>query len=589
MPQVVILTLRDPPSTAAAAGMPARAARGAGTGAGARLRRRAAGRRGDGRPGHGRQRRRDRRGGEVGRGRGGAPGRGGGDRCRGTGGGTADGAPPSPPPSKRPADLPPNRTVFDLPPLSVLPLAPAVPALVSALDLPATRPTWPRPLWPAAERRLGSAPQRRRLGDAARVPAWWGRPGQAAPFRARIEVDDTVLTDGDETVLACAVRNAGPSDVDGLPLVWTHARTTDWSRSRSPFRSLRRRLIRQADVRVEVRRARGRAMSVTPREAISDPLTTGGRTLTRKRSWWTEPGRLGHVRDVTRRLLRRAGLCEAWGHQGRRCIHEYGRQRITRRWVVGRFSPHSPWSQPPIHRPAPRPDPECPRSTPRAGHRPLLHLDPSHTVHMSHTAVRDAAATADRFRRTPSTCTKRRPGPPVPGSWRWACTTRCRPPTSSPPGAPSGRGNGWPPPAYARGPPGDVRAGPLAPQPARAGGPGEPLRGTACVRRTAPDHRGQPQGWGRQDGGHPHARARLRPDPGRVRPRLGQQRDPGHPGHAGAAGRTRPYRAGSAPRPRPVRRTAAAGSASSPRTCGPRRRRLSTCSPRTRRPRPARC
>ena len=50
-------------------------------------------------------------------------------------------------------------------------------------------------------------------------------------------------------------------------------------------------LFRQATVRVEVRRARGRAVAVPPRDGELPFLDDGvAGTLTRKRSWWIEPG-----------------------------------------------------------------------------------------------------------------------------------------------------------------------------------------------------------------------------------------------------------------------------------------------------------
>jgi hypothetical protein len=103
-----------------------------------------------------------------------------------------------------------------------------------------------------------------------------------------------VLTDGDETVLACAVRNAGASDVDGLPLVLDAAADDGLVEVAIAVPILRRRLVRQADVQVEVRRARGRAMSVTPREGGIRSVDDGViGPITRKRSWWTEPGAWG--------------------------------------------------------------------------------------------------------------------------------------------------------------------------------------------------------------------------------------------------------------------------------------------------------
>lgn len=200
----------------------------------------------------------------------------------------------SPPPSKRPPELPANRTVLDLPPLSVLPLAPAVPALVYALDLPTSPADVATATLTGRERRWDLL-----RNDASSVTLHGCLlggldHGKPAAFRARIEVDDTVLTDGDESVLACAVRNAGASDVDGLPLVLAAGADDGLVEVAIAVPILRRRLIRQADVQVEVRRARGRAMSVTPRDGDIRSVDDGViGPITRKRSWWTEPGAWG--------------------------------------------------------------------------------------------------------------------------------------------------------------------------------------------------------------------------------------------------------------------------------------------------------
>jgi len=196
----------------------------------------------------------------------------------------------APPPSRRPDDLPDNRTVPDLPPLAVLPLTPAVPPLCAALELPTT-PT---------DVAMATLEGRVRRWDLLRTEGsvtlhgllLGGFDGSSpAPLRARIEVDDTVLSDGSEILLAAAIDNAGSSEVDGLPLV-LGARSDDGLVDVAvAVPILRRRLLRTADVRVEVRRARGRALSVTPHvdsiRSVDDGVVG---PITRKRSWWTEPG-----------------------------------------------------------------------------------------------------------------------------------------------------------------------------------------------------------------------------------------------------------------------------------------------------------
>jgi hypothetical protein len=193
--------------------------------------------------------------------------------------------------SQRPDDLPANRTIYDLPPLAVLPLLPAIPPLCVALDLPTG----------AEEVAAAVVGGRTRRWDLLRTEGGsvtlhsvllGGFDGASpAPLRARIEVDDTVLTDGSETVLACSVSNAGSSDVEGLPLVSGAGADDGLVEVAVAVPMLQRRLLRAAEPRVEVRRARGRAMSVTPRDAsvrCVDDSVVG--PITRKRSWWTEPG-----------------------------------------------------------------------------------------------------------------------------------------------------------------------------------------------------------------------------------------------------------------------------------------------------------
>lgn len=208
----------------------------------------------------------------------------------------------APPPSQRlgdgrgggPAGLPENRTVPDLPPFAVLSLDPAGADLAGRLGLPRD---------PAAVASAALGDRVRRLDllrqDGGLAVTLDGsllgssdEAGRAVPWRARVEVDDAVLTGGDEPLLAAVVANAdGYLRPDELPLL-TAADPADgvleaavavpvWSR-------WRRR------VRVEVRRARGRAAVVRP---AGDPVAylddgVAGE-LTRQRSWWIEPAAWG--------------------------------------------------------------------------------------------------------------------------------------------------------------------------------------------------------------------------------------------------------------------------------------------------------
>lgn len=203
----------------------------------------------------------------------------------------------APPPSRRPADLAHNRTIPDLPPVGVLPLDPAgSPArndLAAQLGLPRE---------PAAVAAAVLAGRVRRLdllrndgGSVTLDGALLGgadEAGRPLAWRGRVEVDDTVLSAGDDPLLACVIGNAGgyavleevallagPDPADGVVeaavAVPVTARSR-WGRKR---------------VRLEVRRARGRAVAVSPRDGAI-PIVDDGVTgeLGRKRSWWIEPG-----------------------------------------------------------------------------------------------------------------------------------------------------------------------------------------------------------------------------------------------------------------------------------------------------------
>ena len=199
----------------------------------------------------------------------------------------------APPPSRRPVDLRDDRTVPDLPPVGVLPLDTRGGGdLAAQLDLPRE---------PAAVAAAVLGDEVRQLDllrtDAGSVTldgALVGGSddaGRAVAWRGRVEVDSAQLTDGDDPVLACAVLNGtGYSTVDGLPLV-TGADPADGVVDVAiAVPVVARRLFSRRRVRVEVRRARGRAVSVIPYGEV--PLLDDGvaSMLARKRSWWMERG-----------------------------------------------------------------------------------------------------------------------------------------------------------------------------------------------------------------------------------------------------------------------------------------------------------
>lgn len=196
----------------------------------------------------------------------------------------------APAPSKRPPDLPADRTLPDLPPVGVLPLGPDPADLPSRLGLPRE---------PSAVAAAVLAGRARRLDllrtdsgsvtlDGALLGGTDGH-GRATGFRARVEVDDAVLTDGMELILVAAVANADRyATFDGLPLI-TRADNADGVVDVAvALPHAKRRLFGGARAEVEVRRASGRAVAITPREEV--PFLDDGveGTLTRKRSWWME-------------------------------------------------------------------------------------------------------------------------------------------------------------------------------------------------------------------------------------------------------------------------------------------------------------
>lgn len=199
----------------------------------------------------------------------------------------------APPPSKRPADLPAGRTVYDLPPIAVLPLHPSVPELVDRLSLP--RPPQEVALAVLAGRTKRFDLLRNDAGSVTLNGSLLGgvnASGSVGVWRGRVEVDDAVLSDGEESLVACAIGNAGPAELDGLPLLIGPSAEDGVVEVAVALPLVRNRLLRRPEVRFEVRRARGRAVSVTPRDGADLHLVDDGvaGVLTRKRAWWTEPG-----------------------------------------------------------------------------------------------------------------------------------------------------------------------------------------------------------------------------------------------------------------------------------------------------------
>jgi hypothetical protein len=200
----------------------------------------------------------------------------------------------APPPSKRPADLAANRTVPDLPPIAILPLdAGSTTDLAAQLGLPRSPADVAKVVLGGRIKRLDLL---RNDGGSVTVDgALVGGAddhGRAVPWRGRVEVDDAVLSDGTDAILACAIGNAGGyATFDGLPLLTEGDPTDGKVEVAVAVPVVVRKRFRASRVRVEVRRARGRAVSVLPRDGELQFLDDGvGGSMNRKRSWWTEPG-----------------------------------------------------------------------------------------------------------------------------------------------------------------------------------------------------------------------------------------------------------------------------------------------------------
>lgn len=199
----------------------------------------------------------------------------------------------APPPSKRPADLAGDRTVPDLPPVALLPLDPsATTDLAAQLGLARTPAAVAAAVLGSSVRRLDLL---RNDGGSVTVDGalvgGTDDAGRAVPWRGRIEVDDAVLSDGTDPILACAIGNAGGyATFDGLQLLSEGNPTDGRVEVAVAVPVTVRNRFRTTRVRIEVRRARGRAVSVLPRDGELQFLDDGvAGTMSRKRSWWTEP------------------------------------------------------------------------------------------------------------------------------------------------------------------------------------------------------------------------------------------------------------------------------------------------------------
>ncbi|WP_433389097.1 hypothetical protein [Micromonospora sp. KLBMP9576] len=203
----------------------------------------------------------------------------------------------APPPSRRPDDLPGNRTVPDLPPVGVLPLDPARSTthrdLAAQLGLPRDPAAVAAAVLDGRPRRLdllrndgGSVTLDGVLVGAA------DDSGRPLHWRGRVEVDDAVLSNGDDPLVACAIGNAGGyARLDDVALLDSPDPTDGLVEVAVAVPVVTRSTLGRKRVRLEVRRARGRAVAVLPREGRLPFLDDGAEgELTRKRSWWTEPG-----------------------------------------------------------------------------------------------------------------------------------------------------------------------------------------------------------------------------------------------------------------------------------------------------------
>jgi hypothetical protein len=200
----------------------------------------------------------------------------------------------APPPSKRPADMTSGRTVPDLPALAILPLdAGNTTDLAAQLGLPRTPEGVAAAVLGGSVRRLDLL---RNDGGSVTVDGalvgGLDDEGRAVPWRGRVEVDDAVLSNGDDPILACAIGNAaGYAEFAGMRMLADGDAVDGQVEVAVAVPTIVKQRFRGTKMRIEVRRARGRAVSVLPRDGEIQFLDDGvGGSMNRKRSWWTEAG-----------------------------------------------------------------------------------------------------------------------------------------------------------------------------------------------------------------------------------------------------------------------------------------------------------
>lgn len=199
---------------------------------------------------------------------------------------------------QRPADMPANRTIADLTPVGVLPLDPdADDDLAAALRLPRKPIDVATAVLAGRGRRLDLF--RHDGGSVTLRSALLGgvdKDGKPAPWTAAVQVDDTVLSNGDEPLIAVGVSNVGGLDaLPGLPLTVAADATNGQVTVGIAVATADRSWLRRRRPGVEVRRAVGRAVAIIPTgatEGTDVPVVDDGvhASVNRKRTWWVEPG-----------------------------------------------------------------------------------------------------------------------------------------------------------------------------------------------------------------------------------------------------------------------------------------------------------